>query len=339
MKRLELYINSIVKCAFLHILVKKEISMCTSIAYKTSDFYFGRNMDIESHFDEQVVITPRNFKFNFKYTPQATNQYAIIGMARVKSLYPLYADGANEKGLCACALSFPKSAVYENKPVKNKLNLTSYEVIPYVLSSFKSVKEVKEKLDDLVILDDSFDEKTPSTPLHWMIADENESVTLESTKEGVKIYDNPVGVLANEPIFPTQLRCMEGYKHLTPYDNNENSDSLGLGLYGLEGDFSSVSRFVRASILKKYSVTDFSARESVSMMLRLLYSVAPIKGCVMNRQRKEHYTVYTSVINASKGIYYYTTNENIQLNSVSLSHADLNADYLQVYPLKTNFEI
>ncbi|MBQ8739677.1 MAG: linear amide C-N hydrolase [Clostridia bacterium] len=313
--------------------------MCTSIAYRTSDFYFGRNMDIEGHFDEQIVVAPRNFNFNFKYMSQATNQYAIIGMARVKSLYPLYADGVNEMGLCACALSFPKSAGYKNKPVKDKVNLTSYEVIPYILSSFESVKEVKEKLANLVILDDCFDEKTPSTPLHWMIADENESITLESTKDGVKIYDNPVGVLTNEPIFPTQLRALEKYDHLTPYDNNEGADSLGLGLYGLEGDFSSVSRFIRASMLKKYSVTDFSDHESVSMVLRLLYSVAPIKGSVRSLQEKLHYTVYTSVINASKGIYYYTTNENMQLNKALLSNADLDTQYLQVYPLKMNFEI
>lgn len=313
--------------------------MCTSIAYRTSDFYFGRNMDIEGHFDEQIVVAPRNFNFNFKYMSQATNQYAIIGMARVKSLYPLYADGVNERGLCACALSFHKSAGYKNKPVKDKVNLTSYEVIPYILSSFESVKEVKEKLANLVILDDCFDEKTPSTPLHWMIADENESITLESTKDGVKIYDNPVGVLTNEPIFPTQLRALEKYAHLTPYDNNEGADSLGLGLYGLEGDFSSVSRFIRASMLKKYSVTDFSAHESLSMMLRLLYSVAPIKGSVRSLQEKLHYTVYTSIINASKGIYYYTTNENMQLNKALLSNADLDTQYLQVYPLKMNFEI
>ena len=172
-----------------------------------------------------------------------------------------------------------------------------------------------------------------------MIADENESITLESTKDGVKIYDNPVGVLTNEPIFPTQLRALEKYAHLTPNDNNEGADSLGLGLYGLEGDFSSVSRFIRASMLKKYSVTDFSAHESVSMVLRLLYSVAPIKGSVRSMQEKLHYTVYTSVINASKGIYYYTTNENMQLNKALLSNADLDTQYLQVYPLKMNFEI
>lgn len=32
--------------------------MCTSLTYKSKDFYFGRNMDIEYSFDEKVVITP-----------------------------------------------------------------------------------------------------------------------------------------------------------------------------------------------------------------------------------------------------------------------------------------
>lgn len=312
--------------------------MCTSIAYKTSDFYFGRNMDVEGHFDEQVVITPRNYKFDFKYDKAQVSHYAIIGMGRVKNLYPLYADGTNEKGLCACALNLPKSTVYQSNAEKEKLNLTSYEIIPYILSNFESIKETKEGLTNLRILDTSFDEKTPSTPLHWLISDKDESIVIESTFEGVKIYDNPVGVLTNEPTFPSHLRNLEKYAHLTPYDERQESGSLGLGLYGLEGDFSSVSRFVKASILKRYAIAEFGEGESVSTIFRLLYSVAPIKGCVMTRQGKAHYTVYTSVVNASKGIYYYTTNENMRLNKVSFSNADIDAQYLQVYPLKTNFE-
>jgi len=40
--------------------------MCTSMAMKTSGFYFGRNMDIDYGFGEQVVIAPRNYPFQFR---------------------------------------------------------------------------------------------------------------------------------------------------------------------------------------------------------------------------------------------------------------------------------
>lgn len=34
--------------------------MCTAITYKTKDFYFGRTLDNECSFGEQITITPRN---------------------------------------------------------------------------------------------------------------------------------------------------------------------------------------------------------------------------------------------------------------------------------------
>ena len=40
--------------------------MCTAATYKTKDFYFGRTLDYECSYGEQIVITPRNYAFNFR---------------------------------------------------------------------------------------------------------------------------------------------------------------------------------------------------------------------------------------------------------------------------------
>ena len=42
--------------------------MCTSISYTTKDHYFGRTLDYEHSFGESIVITPRNFVFDFGAT-------------------------------------------------------------------------------------------------------------------------------------------------------------------------------------------------------------------------------------------------------------------------------
>ena len=34
--------------------------MCTAATYQTKDFYFGRTLDYEISYGDQVVITPRN---------------------------------------------------------------------------------------------------------------------------------------------------------------------------------------------------------------------------------------------------------------------------------------
>lgn len=34
--------------------------MCTAAVYKTKDFYFGRTLDYDFSYGEEVVITPRS---------------------------------------------------------------------------------------------------------------------------------------------------------------------------------------------------------------------------------------------------------------------------------------
>ena len=86
--------------------------MCTSIAMKTQDFYFGRTMDFEYNFNESVVFTPRNYPLPFRRTDILDKHYAILGMATVVEGYPLYADAVNEAGLCIAGLNFPDTAYY-----------------------------------------------------------------------------------------------------------------------------------------------------------------------------------------------------------------------------------
>lgn len=87
--------------------------MCTSLTLTTNAFYFGRNLDLEYDFGQRVVITPRNYPFKFRKVGELRSHYAMIGMATVHAInpnsddmqertgYPLYAEAANEKGLCA----------------------------------------------------------------------------------------------------------------------------------------------------------------------------------------------------------------------------------------------
>jgi penicillin V acylase-like amidase (Ntn superfamily) len=41
--------------------------MCTAATYKSKDFYFGRTLDYEFSYGDQIVITPRNYSFHFRY--------------------------------------------------------------------------------------------------------------------------------------------------------------------------------------------------------------------------------------------------------------------------------
>lgn len=49
------------------------------------------------------------------------------------------------------------------------------------------------------VLNTPFSDKLPLASLHWIISDSTQSITVESVIDGIKIYDNPVGVLTNNP--------------------------------------------------------------------------------------------------------------------------------------------
>ena len=89
--------------------------MCTAATYKTKDFYFGRKLDYEFSYGDEITITPRNYEFKFKETEQIKNHYAIIGMAYVAENYPLYYDAINEKGLGIAGLNFVGNTHYNSK--------------------------------------------------------------------------------------------------------------------------------------------------------------------------------------------------------------------------------
>lgn len=320
--------------------------MCTAISLKTDDFYFGRTLDNEFSYGEQVCITPRNFEFKFKHVQPIKTHYAIIGMAFVKDDYPLYYDAANEKGLCIAGLNFVGNAHY-NDTNAIKDNIAVFELIPWILCLCANISEVKAQLKKLNLTNTAFSNQLPPAQLHWLIADNESCITLESTKEGLKVYDNPIGVLTNNPPFDMQLFSLNDYMHLNAkqpqntFSNtlNLNCYSKGMGAIGLPGDLSSRSRFVRACFTKANSVCDTS--ESVSQFFHIMETVSQTKGCNLSQDKYE-ITIYTSCCNANKGIYYYTTYGNRQINAVNMHNENLNGNALIAYSLEnkenTNYQ-
>jgi len=151
--------------------------MCTAATYKTKDFYFGRTLDYEFSYGDQIVITPRNYAFNFRHVGDMKNHYAIIGMAHVAEDYPLYYDAMNEKGVAMAGLNFVGNAVYAAiKP--DVENIAQFEFIPWILSQCSSLVEVRELLERINIVNTPFSEQLPLAQLHWIISDENESITV-----------------------------------------------------------------------------------------------------------------------------------------------------------------
>lgn len=188
--------------------------MCTAATYRSQDFYFGRTFDYEFNYGEEVTVTPRNYPFPATAQNALTEHYAMIGIAHMAGDYPLYYDAVNEKGLGMAGLNFPGNAVY-SKVQTGKDNIAQFEFIPWILGQCANVQEARVLLSHINLVDTPFNEKYPVSPLHWILADKEEAITIESVQEGLKIYDNPVGVLTNNPPFPIQMFRLNDYMSLS----------------------------------------------------------------------------------------------------------------------------
>lgn len=320
--------------------------MCTAATYKTKDFYFGRTLDYEMSYGDQVVVTPENYPFVLRKMGRLDSHYAMIGMACVMDEYPLYYDAVNEKGLGMAGLNFVGNAVYQELS-EEKENVAQYEFIPWILRQCATVQEAKDCLNHMNLVGTPFHESLPTAQLHWIIADANEAITVECMADGLYVYDNPAGVLTNNPPFPQQMFQLNQYMHLSPKQpENHFSDKLklqaysrGMGALGLPGDLSSTSRFVRVAFTKMNSISGNSENESVSQFFHILNSVDQQRGCCEVVEGKYEITLYTSCCNLNKGIYYYTTYENHQISAVDMHAEKLDAAELIRYTPITGEQI
>ncbi len=314
--------------------------MCTAVSYKTKDHYFGRNFDLEFSYHETVTITPRNAAFHFRRMGAMEKHFAMIGMAYVVEDYPLYYDAVNEKGLGMAGLNFPGLADYKPE-AEGKDNIASFEFIPWILGQCATVAEARVLLSRMNLAKINFSEQLPASPLHWMISDREESIVVESVTEGLKVYDNPVDVLTNNPTFDMQMFHLSNYMNLSTEaaENRFAKDlklqaySRGMGAMGLPGDLSSASRFVKAAFTRMNSLCGESESESISQFFQILGSVAQQRGCVHMGEGKYEITIYSACCNTDKGIYYYTTYENSQITGVDMYAENLDGSSLISYPL------
>ena len=314
--------------------------MCTAATYKSGDFYFGRTLDNDLSYGEEVVISPRNRIFRLRGGGVVQNHHAIIGMACVADNYPLYYDGMNECGLCMAGLNFVGNAVYR-PACGGKDNIASFEFIPYILGTCATVAQARDKLANINITDITFSAQFPASQLHWMISDRKQSITVESTADGLFVYDNKPGVLTNNPPFPLQLFALNNYMRLSPKPpQNEFCDTLGLDAYsngmgalGLPGDLSSQSRFVRVAFTKLNAAECDCEEKSVGQFFHILGTVEQTQGCCVMFNGENELTIYTSCCNADKGIYYYTCYDNHQITAVDMHRVNLDGSALVRYPL------
>ena len=314
--------------------------MCTAVCHLDRDFYFGRTLDYQHSFGEEVVIVPRKMPLKFLDWGTVQQHYAIIGMAHVAQGDPLFYDGINEKGLGMAGLNFVGNA-HNGRPVPGKDNIAHFELIPWILGNCADVEQARSYIEKIQITDRAFSKELQPAQLHWIIADKTGAIVLEATREGIGVYEDPAGVLTNNPTFDQQLFSLNHFMGLSAKPPRNRfvpgmdliQYSRGMGAMGLPGDFSSQSRFVRAAFVNGNWVCGDSEEDRVGRFFQTLASVAQPKGCCELEDGSQESTIYSSCCNGDRGIYYYTTGENQQITAVQMHRENLDGKDLIRYSL------
>ena len=293
--------------------------MCTAISFTADNHYFGRNLDLDVTFGEDVILTPSMSEVPYRYMQTSVPHFAVIGMGIIQNGFPLYFDGMNEHGLCAAALNFPEFASY-GKHAVGKRCVTSFEVIPWILSSFRSLDEAIDNLKFVTVTDDSFSQGYPVTPLHWMVSDKTGNAVIEVTNGITHVFRVNPGVISNSPDYQEQIKNLSRYSslfdsHIPVAGGEKNS------FHDIPGGMSSQDRFVRGTYLLSHSVTPENTEEGIAKTFGILASLAVPRGCVLGTEGKHHFTRYSSCCVATQGIYCFKRYNSERLLSFSFTEA------------------
>lgn len=319
--------------------------MCTCIHTPRGVRLFGRNLDLQCACGEEIVFCPRNLPLPMRRMPSLDTHHAMLGAARAENGFPLFFDAMNEHGLAMAGLNFPQFCHYP--PASGTDCLAPFELIPYVLGTCKTMNEARALLSRITLADLSFSPGFPNTPLHFMLADGESCIVIESTKEGLRVYDNPVHVMTNSPEFLWHLQNLSQYMNVTaaPAQNRFSSSldlratGCGMGGFGLPGDLSSASRFVRAAFAQANAPEINEPNAAVAHFFHMLDFVAFPRGCVHLESNQDEYTVYSCCMDIEKRIYYYKTYENSALTAVAMPQDHLDSQQLILYGMPKAMQI
>ncbi len=323
---------------------------CTDfmIIAKDKTLINGRTMDFGILDEAKVTVYPKGKKwkssdygniqgFQWKQTIGFVG-FSVFGKEASS-------EGMNEAGLTAKALWLPSAEDFQGKPNKNSKNIIEAILIPdWILGNFTTVADVKKQLPNLFVWANKLPQLGGLPTLHVAVHDlDGNNLVAEWVDGKLNMYDNPLGVMTNEPPFPMQLSNLRNYVNLSPWVQKDlvlrgehiSGTGNGSGLLGLPGDCTPPSRFVRTAIWQQFAYQPSNKNEAINLARHLLDKVSVIKGTsrkiiIENNKKTEvaDYTQWSSIEDMTNRVIYFSNYYDQTLQSIDLKKIDFTrSDY------------
>ena len=301
----------------------------------------GRTLEFAQKLNSDAIVIPRNYKY-IGVTPlkplglKWTTRYAVAGANFCGEPYVM--DGVNEQGLSGGVFYFPGFAGYQpfDKLTANRA-MAPWQLLTWILTSFKNVKEVRDALPEIAVCDVIFPQWKATMPLHYIVTDvKGRSIVIEYVAGKLNIHDNPSGVLTNSPNFQWHLTNLNNYIKMSPQGKLERSvNSLklsplgqGTGMLGLPGDFTPPSRFIRVFFFAASSLPLKNSEAAVFHLFHILNNFDIPVGSVRSKENKVSAfdrTEWTAVCDLKNRYFYYRTETNSRIRVLKLMQCNLDA--------------
>jgi penicillin V acylase-like amidase (Ntn superfamily) len=314
---------------------------CTAVDIKAKDgsVVAGRTMEWAFDMQWQLVSLPKGSNLTLIAPPNSglppiTTQlkYAVVGLSPGPKIVPqsVILEGQNSEGLGISGNFLPDFTQYQTVSKTDKNYMSILEFGTWLLGNFATVDQVKMELPKYKIWGDNNIAVGPTPPtVHYIITDKSgASVVVEFVKGEMKISTVSVNVLTNAPTYDWHLTNLRNYISLS----NKGTASVttpkgkisqlaqGIGMFGLPGDFTSSSRFVRTVFLRYYSDQPNNDAQAVQFVGHMLNNVDIPYGATKSSEGGKTITEYTQWV-AIKDLTHnrlYFADYNHRLNFVSI---------------------
>jgi choloylglycine hydrolase len=264
-------------------------------------------------------------------------------------------DGLNEAGLSFGWLWYENDMLWQAIGPKDKpLALAHYMFGAWVLGNFSSVDEAAKEIRKIKV----FGYKNPDVggvpiPGHFILHDaKGGCIVIEYEQGELRIYDNPLGIMTNAPNFPWMLTNLRNYIGMTS-DQHGGQDFSGMkfnptghgsGMFGLPGDITPPSRFVRLAVMTKYADQQEDSQGALNLAQHIVSALHIIKGMVVDRAKDGRITAsettqWSAYRDHANRAYYFRTYDNFNLRKIDLKRLDFTADKAKTMELYGDREI
>lgn len=321
---------------------------CTDFIVRAKDgtIINARSMDFAINDQAQATIYPRGKQWSSeapgkKKGLQWKQRYGFVGMSALG--LPVSSDGMNEKGLSAKFLWLP-SVGYQSVPEGQEARALDSSLLPdWILGSFSSVAEVKKALPEVLVWGGTLPGLDGVLVVHLAVHDaQGNSIVAEWIDGKLHIYDNPLGVMTNEPPLPHQWANLRNYVNLSPMMQKSlqlngmtvSGTGNGSGLLGLPGDCTPPSRFVRVAVLGKFAYQPEKAADAVVFARHLLEQVDVMPGISRDKSPQGEmadYTQWIAIEDLTNRVFYFADYKDQTLRAIDLKKLDFTrSDYAPI---------